>query len=439
MPNPARDSTAGRIYNDLRNLARRTARSTDELMIEYVLERFLFRLAVSPMGGRFFVLKGGLLLAQFGARRMTRDIDILGRFFSGDEDEVVRRISMIAATEVDDGVLFDPSTLKTVPIREDDEYHGLRMTMAASISRARLKLQLDVSFGDPVTPEPMLIEYPQQLDGTSFQLFGYPLATVIAEKLSTTVALGDLNTRDRDYADLHRLISSNDLLGNELADALEATAAYRGITLRSLSSSVTQLPELRQRSYAAWRRRQGSAGAGYPDLFLHVSNWSPSSRTRLSKAERSVERGWLRLGDGSRVHRALSVQLRLLEMEASMGATPTRNSLWEWPRNSGRVVRHDGSVPTSEDRPERIADWLEEKRPDLANMYRAARELLASAAKPGDERTRVSYICHSMREIMNRLPGALGIAGTGSGGPRSSKQVRELPSVAARFPNLNLL
>ncbi|WP_327375543.1 nucleotidyl transferase AbiEii/AbiGii toxin family protein [Streptomyces sp. NBC_01216] len=154
MPNPTRGTTAGRVYNDLRNLARRTNRSTDEIMVEYVLERFLYRLAISPLGREHFVLKGGLLLAQFGARRTTRDIDILGRSFPGEETEIVRRIAAIAATETDDGVAFDPATLKTVPIREEDEYHGLRLSMAASIARARLKLQLDVSFGDPVTPRP---------------------------------------------------------------------------------------------------------------------------------------------------------------------------------------------------------------------------------------------------------------------------------------------
>ena len=92
MPNPARDTTAGRVYNDLRNLARRTGRSTDEVMVDYVLERFLYRMSISPLGGRHFVLKGGLLLAQFGARRMTRDIDILGRAFSGEEPEIISRI-----------------------------------------------------------------------------------------------------------------------------------------------------------------------------------------------------------------------------------------------------------------------------------------------------------------------------------------------------------
>ncbi|MEV3927902.1 MULTISPECIES: nucleotidyl transferase AbiEii/AbiGii toxin family protein [unclassified Streptomyces] len=270
MTNPTRGTTAGRVYNDLRNLARRNNRSTDEIMVEYVLERFLYRLAASPLGQEHFVLKGGLLLAQFGARRMTRDIDILGRAFPGDEAEIIRRIAGIAATEIDDGVVFDPATLKSIAIREEDEYHGLRLSMTASIARARLKLQLDVSFGDPVTPNPRTINYRQQLTTESFQLLGYPIATVIAEKLSTAVSLGDLNTRDRDYADLYRLLTLNSLNGEELAAALTATATHRGIELKPLSAAITDLAERRQSSYAAWRRRQGPSSAGYPNLFTDV-------------------------------------------------------------------------------------------------------------------------------------------------------------------------
>ncbi|MEU1089633.1 nucleotidyl transferase AbiEii/AbiGii toxin family protein [Streptomyces sp. NPDC005892] len=270
MVNPNRGTTAGRIYNDLRNLARRNDRSTDEVMVEYVLERFLYRLAASPLGREHFILKGGLLLARFGARRMTRDIDILGRAFSGEETEIIRRIAAIATTEVDDGVAYDSTTLRTVPIREEDEYHGVRLSMVASIARARLKLQLDVSFGDPVTPGPQTIDYPQQLTTDSFQLFGYPLATVIAEKLSTAISLGDLNTRDRDYADLYRLVTLNNLNGKELAAALTATATHRDIELKPLSAVITDLAERRQSSYAAWRRRQGPSSAGYPNLFTDV-------------------------------------------------------------------------------------------------------------------------------------------------------------------------
>lgn len=98
MANPARDTTADRVYDNLCNLPRRTSRPTDEITVEYVPERFLHHLAASPLGRELFVLKGGLLLAQFGARRMTRDIDILGLSFPGDETEIVRKIPAIATT-----------------------------------------------------------------------------------------------------------------------------------------------------------------------------------------------------------------------------------------------------------------------------------------------------------------------------------------------------
>ncbi|WP_254400597.1 nucleotidyl transferase AbiEii/AbiGii toxin family protein [Streptomyces sp. AC555_RSS877] len=104
----------------------------------------------------------------------------------------------------------------------------------------------------------------------SFHVLGYPLATVIAEKLSTAVSLGDLNTRDRDYGDLYRLFTLNNLDGQELTTALTATAAHRGITLKPLSTAITDLGERRQTSYTAWRRRQGPAATGYPERFVDV-------------------------------------------------------------------------------------------------------------------------------------------------------------------------
>jgi len=270
MPNPTRDTTAGRVYNDLRNLARREGRSTDEVMVGYLLERFLFRLASSPLGATHFVLKGGLLLAQFGARRTTRDIDILGRRFPSDAPEIIRRVSAIGEVAVDDGITFDTGTVKSVPIREEGDYHGLRLTMAAALARARLKLQLDVSFGDPVTPEPVQIAYRQQLSGETFTLLGYPITTVIAEKLSTAVALGGLNTRDRDYADLYRLLTLHELDGNALSAALAATATHRGIELQQLGPLLLGFADRRQASYTAWRKRQGSASAGYPEQYSVV-------------------------------------------------------------------------------------------------------------------------------------------------------------------------
>jgi hypothetical protein len=143
-------------------------------------------------------------------------------------------------------------------------WHGLRLVMPASIARAQLKLQLDVSLGDPMT-RAQLIAY-QLLEAGTFPILGYPLATVIAEKLSTAVELGDLSTRDRDYGDLYRLLRANILRADEVSATLEATAAHRQVTLRPLSSSITDLPQ-RQPYYTAWLRRQGPAATGYPTSF----------------------------------------------------------------------------------------------------------------------------------------------------------------------------
>jgi len=266
----ARDTTAGRVFNDLRNLGRRTGRGTDELLLTYTLERFLFRLSSLPDLNEDFVLKGGLLLAQFGARRPTRDIDLLGRSFPNSETEAVARIAAIATQTVDDGVVFDSGTVRSRAIRETEEYAGLRITMTAYIARARTKLQLDVSFGDPVTPDPRLIDYPQQLIDETFPILGYPLETVVAEKLTTAVALGDANTRDRDYADLYRLISLHAISGDGARAAIDRTATHRAIALAPLSEGVRNLPARRQSSYLVWRSKQGPDAVNYPGTFAEV-------------------------------------------------------------------------------------------------------------------------------------------------------------------------
>jgi hypothetical protein len=84
--------------------------------------------------------------------------------------------------------------------------------------------------------------------------------------------LGGLNTRDRDYADLYRLLTLHNLDGGELAAALAATATHRGIRLQRLGPLITGFADRRQRSYAAWRGRQGTAALGYPEQFSMVVN-----------------------------------------------------------------------------------------------------------------------------------------------------------------------
>jgi hypothetical protein len=153
MTRPARDTTAGRVYLDLQRKARAEARGTDEMLVLYVLERFLYRLSISEFRDRF-VLKGGMLLAAFDERRPTRDVDLLGLAITNDADSVTAVMAEIAAIKVD-GVIFRPDQLTTRMIREQDIYAAVRVAMPASVATAALALKVDVNVGDPVTPGPV--------------------------------------------------------------------------------------------------------------------------------------------------------------------------------------------------------------------------------------------------------------------------------------------
>lgn len=269
MPNPQRDTTAGRVFNDLRNKARREGRNTDELLIFYALERFLYRLSRSTFSDQL-VLKGGLLLATFDARRATRDADLLA-YLDGEQQYVLDCIGEITEIHVADGLAFDSDRAQARAIRETDTYAGIRITIPARLGKAQIKLALDISFSDPVTPAVQKIDYPQLLSEETFEIRGYPLETVLAEKITTMISLGDLNTRDRDWADVWRLTGHNDLDGALVSQALERTASHRKVDLRPLAEVIVNLPDRRNATYRVWRRKQTVDADIYPPSFAEVT------------------------------------------------------------------------------------------------------------------------------------------------------------------------
>lgn len=266
MSRPTRQTPGGRAYLDLQNRARREKRTTQELLTLYVLERWLARLAASPHANTF-VLKGGLLLAVFDARRSTADADLLARHLANDQDTITNRVKDIAQVVLaeDDGVEYLAETTIADTIREDSDYTGVRVAMNCHVSTAAVKLRLDINVGDPVTPAPQLIELPSQRpDIPAVSLLGYPLETVIAEKASTAIALGEANTRVRDYADLYTLTGRHTIDCAMMRAALRATAAHRGVTLQPLSAVIGDLATIRQSPYQAFRRRLGADGEHLP-------------------------------------------------------------------------------------------------------------------------------------------------------------------------------
>lgn len=250
---PTRATVAGRAYLDLQNLARRTGRPTDELHQVYALEGFLARLAQSAYAGKL-VLKGGVLLAAYAARRPTRDVDLQGRWISNDTDQVLGIVRGIAAQHLDDGLVFDAASASAEMIRDDDVYSGVRVSLTGSLSAARLTFHVDVNVGDPIWPDPQPIKLPRLLDG-EIVVTGYPLPMVYAEKLVTALQRGVANTRWRDFADVYLLSERHDVDGDELAVAVQRVAEYREVALAPLSQALEGYATLAQPRWAAWRRK----------------------------------------------------------------------------------------------------------------------------------------------------------------------------------------
>jgi Nucleotidyl transferase AbiEii toxin, Type IV TA system len=223
---------AASVLARLLNRSRSTGENYNLLLSRYVIERLLFRLSVSPHAGNF-VLKGALLFALWYDKphRPTKDADLLG-FGADDADTLRATFTAICAIDADDGVRYDTQGMKLAPIREDNLYGGTRLSMLAFVGSARLPVQVDIGFGDAITPAPELVTYPTLLDGMDApRLRAYPVYTVIAEKFQAMVELGINNSRMKDLFDLAVIARSTTLDGSILIDALRATFARRGTAL----------------------------------------------------------------------------------------------------------------------------------------------------------------------------------------------------------------
>lgn len=266
MTRPTRQTESGRAYLDLQNQARRQQRPTQELLTLYALERWLARLEASAYA-KDFVLKGGMLLAALGARRTTVDADLLGRGVPNDEQSIARVVADIARTRLtpDDGVRFDTGTIQTLVIRESDHYSGVRASLTAHLGSAQLSVRLDVNFGDPVTPEPRAISLPSLRPSLpAVSVLGYPLETVLAEKLCTALALGAANTRIRDYADVYTLITRHPIRFEAFRRAFAATSRYRNVPTQSFAEAVRGFTVLRSGAYQTYRAKLAEQGQHLP-------------------------------------------------------------------------------------------------------------------------------------------------------------------------------
>lgn len=221
-------SVRARIYNK----AKADQVNTQFLLTRYALERLLYRLAVSKHRDHF-LLKGALLFDLWYdvPFRPTRDIDLMG-FGLAEIPLLIKVFEDLCAIEVEDGIHFDKTTLNADEIRKDANYSGTRVTLVGNIDGAKCTVQVDVGYGDAVTPAPEIATYPVMLDDMPApQLRVYPRYTVIAEKFEAIVSLGMANSRMKDYFDLWVLMRNAELDQEILEQAIRATLARRGTAM----------------------------------------------------------------------------------------------------------------------------------------------------------------------------------------------------------------
>ncbi len=227
------------VKSRLLTLARAQREEFQSVLTRYAAERFLYRLSVSPFRGRFVLKGASLFLLWLGSpHRATRDLDLLG-FGSQETETITQTFQALCRQPVeDDGLLFDPITVSTTTTREGEKYAGLHVVFQASLGKAIIPMQVDIGFGDIITPSAMEVEMPSLLNSSRAHLLSYPRETVVAEKCEAMIDLGLGNSRLKDFYDLRYLAMHFDFDGTLLHDALAATCRQRGTVILSLPPSA---------------------------------------------------------------------------------------------------------------------------------------------------------------------------------------------------------
>lgn len=195
---------AASIRQRLYNHARQNGDDFGRVLGRYAIERFLFRLSQTEAAERY-VLKGAMLFVTWPQHvfRPTGDLDLLGE---GNPDPVTLNelFTRICKVEVpEDGIVFDPETLKVAHVREADKYQGARIVLRARLDRAVIPVQIDIGFGDHVYPAPKRETFPSMLAGLpQANVLMYPPETVVAEKFEAIIRFGEANGRIKDFHDI---------------------------------------------------------------------------------------------------------------------------------------------------------------------------------------------------------------------------------------------
>ena len=283
----------------LETLAAKRGEEFNLLLTRYGIERLLYRLSQSQHADRF-LLKGAMLFAVWDSQthRPTRDLDLLG-FGPAEKEALARIFREILQTSVpDDGLVFDPDSVRVEEIRDDNAYGGIRIRLMSRLGKAKVPIQIDVGAGDVVTPGPEKAVFPPLLDFPAPHIRAYPIYTVVAEKLEAMVKLGAANSRMKDFYDLWFLSRRFEFDGPTLGQAIRATFARRQTDLTGTPPPLTEefgRDDTKQTQWAGFLRRNKLSGppSSFAGLMIRLRQFlSPALWSEISPGRWNPEGGW---------------------------------------------------------------------------------------------------------------------------------------------------
>lgn len=197
------------VKSRLLTIARERREELQSVLTRYAGERFLYRLSISPYRKSFIVKGASLFVFWLGSpHRPTRDLDLLG-FGSQEVGPIVEIFQAVCQQTVEaDGLAFDAESVSVPTAREDEKYAGLRVVFQARLGNAKIPMQVDIGFGDTITPLAVEAEMPSLLNAPTARLLVYPRETVVAEKCEALIDLGLGNSRLKDFYDLRYLANA---------------------------------------------------------------------------------------------------------------------------------------------------------------------------------------------------------------------------------------
>ena len=300
---------AASVRQRLFNIARQNGEAFELVLTRYALERTLYRLGKSQYHNQF-LLKGAMLFAIWGGapHRPTRDIDLLG-FGPSDLPQLQTIFQSICVESVEpDGLAYLPDTVRVSEIREDQEYQGVRVLFETRLGNAIIPIQIDIGYGDAVTPAPEEIAYPTLLDFAPPKLRAYPLYTVVAEKFQAMVWLGIANSRMKDFYDIWVIMQKFSFEGEILAKAIGATFTRRNTKIPTeapLALTPTFADDTtKQTQWKAFLRRNtlSADNLGLADIIAAIHEFLMPP-TQATAAGLTFDRTWPASGPWKVVHK----------------------------------------------------------------------------------------------------------------------------------------